>query len=155
MLSGYNTQQVCESGHQITPGIEVYPEKMETFCQKCGDPTLTACPSCETPIRGFPRQVRRDTLESIVTVPSYCHECGQPYPWTKKEIVQTFIEFGNLEEEEKATIEQDVENIAKDGAEAELSAHRIKRIWEKGKAICYEPIMDFASRTAAHILKGP
>ena len=65
------------------------------------------------------------------------------------------MEFGDLSEDEKKTIEQDVENIAKDVPEAELSARRIKRIWERGKRIGYEVIMEFASRTATKILKGP
>ena len=91
-------------------------------------------------------------------VPSYCPNCGKPYPWTQKKIktaIQIFAEFGDLNEEEKKTIEQDVENIAKDVPEAELSARRIKRIWERGKSIGYEVIMEFASRTAAQILKNP
>lgn len=93
-----------------------------------------------------------------IVVPSYCSNCGNPYPWTEKKImtaIQILAEFGNLDEEEKKTINQDVENIAKDVPETELSARRIKRIWERGKSVGYEAIMEFASRTAAKILKGP
>ena len=64
-------------------------------------------------------------------------------------------EFGNLDEEEKKTIEQDIENIAKDVPEAELSARRIKRIWKKYSNAGYEVIIELASSTAANILKGP
>lgn len=163
----YDIQQVCEKGHQITGGIQVFSEEMKTFCQECGATTLTTCPSCNAPIQGGKIQTRqslvdartgrtRKTLESIAPVPSYCPNCGQPYPWTKNKIVtaiQILTEFGDLEDKEKETIEQDVENIAKDVPEAELSARRIKRIWERGKAVGYEAIMEFASRTAAKILK--
>jgi len=91
-------------------------------------------------------------------VPSYCPNCGKPFSWTQKRIqtaIQIFAEFGDLKDKEKETIEQDVENIAKDVPEAELSAMRIKRIWKKYGPIAYEAIMEFASRTAAKILKVP
>ncbi len=167
MAGNYDTQQVCENGHQITGGIRVFSQEMKKFCGKCGAPTLTTCPSCETSIEGAPIRVSqswldarvdttRKTLEGIVPVPSYCQNCGQPYPWTHSKIVtaiQILTEFGNLDEKEQATIEQDVENIAKDVPETELSAMRIKQIWDRGKAVAYEAIMELASRTAAKILK--
>jgi hypothetical protein len=89
-------------------------------------------------------------------VPSYCLNCGKPYPWTENKIVaaiQIFAEFGDLDEDEKKTIEQDINNIAKDIPQAELSAMRIKRIWEKYSPVAYNVIMEFASKTAAEILK--
>jgi len=79
-----------------------------------------------------------------VVVPSYCSNCGKPYPWTEKKImsvIKILAEFGNLDEEEKKTINQDIENIAKDVPETELSARRIKRIWEKCSRAGYEVIM--------------
>ncbi len=91
-------------------------------------------------------------------VPSYCMNCGKPYPWTQKKIVtaiQILTEFGDLEAKEKATIEQDVENIAKDVPEAELSARRIDRVLKKCSGAGYEILMELASSTAAKILKGP
>jgi hypothetical protein len=87
-----------------------------------------------------------------------CRNCGKPYPWTESKIVtaiQIFTEFGNLDEEEKKTIEQDINNIAKDIPQAELSAMRIKQIWQKYGKVAYEVIMEFASRTAAKVLKNP
>lgn len=162
MYQEHDIQQVCENGHQITGCIRVFPEKIKKFCEICGAPTLTKCPSCNLEIQGayveFPLNRRRPTLETIVPVPLYCRGCGEPYPWTESKIrnaIQIMMEFGDLDDKAKETIEQDVENIAKDVPETELSARRIKRIWERGKAVGYEAIMEFASRTAAKILKGP
>jgi len=90
-------------------------------------------------------------------VPSHCRNCGSPYPWTESKIItaiRIFAEFGNLDDEEKKTIEQDINNIAKDIPQAELSAMRIKRIWDKCSNAGYEIVMEFASRTAAKVLQG-
>ncbi len=171
MSQMYDVQQVCENGHQMADCYNIYPEKRKKFCQECGATTLTACLCCGTEIQGarikigqiwddaelgLRRMIRADPF--AVDVPSYCPNCGEPYPWTQKRIraaIQILAEFGDLGEEEKKTIDQDVENIAKDVPDAELSARRIKRIWERGKDVGYEIIMEFASRTAAKILKGP
>jgi hypothetical protein len=159
MSANYDVQQVCENGHQITYGYHQRPEERKEFCQLCGAPTIITCPSCGEAIRGGKFEYsQRKTLEGLAFVPSYCPNCGEPYPWTQKKIqiaIQIFAEFGDLDEQEKKTIEQDVENIAKDVPEAELSAMRIKRIWGKYGPICRELILELTSRTAAHILKGP
>ncbi len=91
-------------------------------------------------------------------VPSYCRNCGKSYPWTESKIVtaiQILTEFGNLDEKEKETIKQDINNIARDVPQAELSAMRIRQIWKKCSMAGYEIIMEFASRTAAKVLKNP
>jgi len=161
-MSGmYDVQQVCENGHKITGCYSIRPEDRQDFCKHCGAKTIVACPNCGNKIQGDQLGEGWDgTPEPVkwVFVPSYCPNCGEPYPWTQKKItaaIQNLVEFGDLNEEEKKTIEQDVENIAKDVPEAELSARRIKRIWERGKSVGYEVIMEFASRTATKILKGP
>lgn len=169
MPQEYDVQQVCENGHQITGGFHTWPDERKKFCQECGEPTITSCPECGADIQGakmrhimtvsdFGVSHHRKALEDIVSVPSYCSNCGAPYPWTRKRIqaaIQMFAEFGKLEDKENETIEQDVENIAKDVPETELSAMRIKRIWEKYGPIAYNVIMELTSRTAAHTLKNP
>ena len=95
---------------------------------------------------------------SSCSIPSYCHKCGKPFPWTENRIltaIQLFSEFGNLDEDEKKTIENDIKNIARDIPQSELSAMRIKAIWKKYGKIAYNIVMEFASKTAAEILKHP
>ena len=167
MSGNYDTQQVCENGHQITDCYNISPEKQKRFCQKCGAVTITACPGCDEGIQGAQIKVSQSWTDArtgrqtmIPTtgadVPSYCHNCGKPYPWTENKIataIQIFAESGNLNDDEKKTIEEDINNIAKDIPQAELSAMRIKRIWEKCGTVAYNVIMEFASKTAAEILK--
>jgi hypothetical protein len=168
MSESYDVQQVCENGHQITDCYNISPEKRKRFCQKCGAATIIACPGCGEEIQGAQIGVSHDftggrTGKKMIPkvhahVPSYCLNCGKPYPWTENKIVtaiQILTEFGNLDEKEKETIEQDINNVAKDIPQAELSAMRLKRILKRCGMAGYEIIMEFASRTAAKVLKNP
>jgi len=165
MPEKYDTQQVCENGHQVTGCCTIHPERQKKFCQECGAATISVCPSCSEKIQGNPLEVRRSweacngqrvVSGRSVGVPAYCSNCGEPYPWTKNKIavaIQMFAEFSDLDEEEKRTIEQDINNVAKDTPETKLSVMRIKRLWEKYGKATYDVIMEFASKTAAEVLK--
>lgn len=153
-MDEYNLQQVCEQGHQITSFYdkESGSEFAQKFCDKCGEKTITQCKYCNAGIRGTYKDAWQE-----VSVPAYCHNCGKPYPWTENKIqvaIQIFAEFGNLGAEENKTIEQDIKNISRDIPQAELSALRIKKMWGKYGKIAYNVIMEFATKTAAEILKN-
>ena len=158
----YDVQQVCENGHIRNDTIKYRPEANEEYCTLCGKKTITQCPECSTDIRGAmliskPRGGRPSPCESLTVAPAYCLSCGKPYPWTENKIltaIQMFAEFGNLDDKEKETIEQDIKNIAEDAPQAELSAMRIKRLWEKYSPVARDIIMELASKTIAEILKG-
>jgi hypothetical protein len=163
----YAIQQVCENGHQITGCYKVdmltsmlnTKKEPKEFCESCGAATLIACPSCDTKIQGDKLKDnygKRDTLKHSV-VPSYCLNCGKPYPWTENKIVtaiQMFAEFGDLNDEEKKTIKEDINNIAKDIPQARLSAMRLKPICQRYGKVAYDVLMEFASKTTAEILKN-
>ena len=167
MSRDYDVQQVCENGHQITGCYNIRPEGQKKFCQECGAATIIACPACDVKIQGVEIEVVQSWADARyggselvpgrpVDVPSYCSNCGKPYPWTENKIataIQMFAEFGNLDAKEKDTIEQDIKNIAKDIPQSKLSAMRIKQIWKKYGLVAYDVIMEFASKTAAEILK--
>lgn len=168
MSGNYDVQQVCENGHQITGCCTIHPERQKKFCQECGAATINTCPSCSEGIQGdliaahqswadAGRGVSKMVSVRPADVPSYCDNCGKPYPWTDNKIVtavQIFTEFGGLDEEEKGTIEQDIKNIAKDIPQTKLSAMRLKRICEKCGKVAYDVIMELASKTAAEVLKN-
>jgi len=125
MSENYDIQQVCENGHQITDCYKISPEKQKRFCQECGAATIIACPGCGEGIQGAQIGVSQDwtggrTGQKMIpkahaNVPSCCLNCGKPYPWTESKIVtaiQILTEFGKLDEKEKETIEQDINNVA-------------------------------------------
>jgi hypothetical protein len=169
MPEQYDVQQICENGHQITDCYKIRPEKQKKFCDKCGAPTINSCPHCHKEIQGAEIRIKEDypafrtgRSEMVpwahVNVPLYCDNCGKPFLWTENKIqtaIQTLMEFGNLSDDEKKTIEQDINNIARDVPQSELSANRIKRILKNCGMVGSEIIMEFASRTAAKVLKNP
>lgn len=81
-MSGYKTSIICTNGHLIT-GSSNGDNSNNKFCTKCGAPTITSCPKCSTPIRGKYNMDGVLDLTPYKYVPKYCHNCGNPYPWTK------------------------------------------------------------------------
>jgi hypothetical protein len=164
-MGEYDVAQICLNGHVVNIFATKDPAHNRKFCPDCGERTVLECPSCRVHIKGYYYvggdswlTGERDKLNRSHRVPQYCHNCGKAYPWTENRIqtaIQIFAEFGGLDDEEKKTIEDDIRNIARDVPQGELSAMRIKKIWQKYGKIAYNVIMEFASKTAAEILKNP
>jgi len=155
MQGYYDIAQICLNGHVINSSSKECPQNNKDFCPFCGEKTITECPSCRVSIQGCYHGV---LVAGLDNAPAFCHSCGKAYPWTESKIqtaIQIFAEFGGLDDGEKRTIENDIRNIARDVPQGELSAMRIKKIWQKYGKIAYNVIMEFASKTAAEILKHP
>src|SRR5438132_11153848 len=80
----FDAQQVCLNGHQITDSYRSHPELRKEFCKKCGAQTLHQCPSCKAEIQGYYRTPGAVVLGVPTSVPTHCHNCGEPYPWASK-----------------------------------------------------------------------
>ena len=81
----YDVAQICSNGHVANSSSRELPQHNQKHCAQCGALTITTCPSCETPIRGylwntgvFPGPTYK--------APACCHECGMPYPWTQSKL---------------------------------------------------------------------
>ncbi len=79
----YDVGQVCLNGHPITGDIE--SGLAQSFCSKCGAPTITNCPNCGESIHGSYNSPGI-LLVTRYKPGAYCHSCGKPYPWTEKGI---------------------------------------------------------------------
>ena len=77
----YDVMQVCMTGHVITSKVMSSPEAMKKRCPKCGAKTITQCIKCNTEIQGC-KHTRHIVRAELQTPPSFCHECGESYPWT-------------------------------------------------------------------------
>ena len=138
--------QICLKGHVIK---DVLPK----FCENCGQPTIYACPKCQADIRGLygppgarPVRYRR---------PSFCPECGSPYPWTRTAV----REFRNLAEladgltlEQREQLSATIDDIIADTPRTNGAVARIKllspkiasEVWQGMRQI----IVDVASEAA-------
>ena len=99
----YEKAQICTSGHVINWMSTSKPEHNRKFCDRCGAPTITNCLNCNAPIRGYYHKVDLayeeldtmvneilnplpETTHDYTTVPSFCPDCGEPYPWTEAKL---------------------------------------------------------------------
>ena len=82
-MGQYDTQQVCLNGHQITASYHQSTQLRKAFCADCGEKTIFQCPSCKAEIQGR-YNVRGALVVARTAVPSNCHACGAPYPWTER-----------------------------------------------------------------------
>ena len=92
--SWYDIMQVCTNGHQITSMLQSNPNNSQTHCEKCGADTISKCNTCNTNIKGY-HHVPRVISLSGTSIPEFCHECGEPYPWQGK--LQASNKSGNVD----------------------------------------------------------
>ena len=82
-MGQYDTQEVCLNGHQTTDSYYSSPEFRKKFCDRCGAPTIHACPNCGKDIKGD-YFVEGVFDFSSTPVPDVCENCGKDFPWTEK-----------------------------------------------------------------------
>ena len=155
---GYLTQQVCLNGHQTCSGLEGFEEFMEKFCSQCGAATVTACGACKTGIRGY--YMGSMSIQPIA-VPSFCHECGQPYPWTAaraKAATELADELDDLSDDERAKLKDSLIDIMKDGPQTSVAVTRLKKFMRKvgkeGGSALYKIAMEVATEGAKKMILG-
>ncbi len=160
--SWYDVAQICLNGHIINASTQKYPQHNKKYCDKCGEKTITRCPNCNAVIQG------EYHVEGIAAFggelsppPSFCPNCGNPYPWTEKKIKtahQMTKELSNLTSEEKELLEKSIDNIIKETPETRLAVTRIKKLLPKvGKEagnMLRDLVVDIASESAKKMLSG-
>jgi hypothetical protein len=149
--SHFDTAQICLNGHIITAMAAEHPERQKKFCDRCGEPTLMQCQSCQTAIRGYYHVYNVFTATGI-PLPAYCHSCGKPYPWTERRVqaaIDLAAEEESLSAEDKKQFNQSVNEITRDTPQAQVGATRLKKLLAKfgagtGKAV-RDIVVDIAS----------
>lgn len=156
----YDVAQICKNGHVISSSSKSSPDHNKKFCDKCGAETITKCTDCGAEIKGYYH------MSGVVGIsnykaPSFCDECGKPYPWTAakidaaKELVDT---IDGLTEDEKKLINKDINEIVKDSPYTSASATRFKAFLIKAKGPTIEAfrdiLVDITSEAAKKIIWG-
>lgn len=155
---GWEIAQICLNGHVTNSTTIQYPQHSQQHCDKCGEPTITQCPACNTPIRGEYQYANVVALTHY-QAPSYCFNCGKAFPWTDAKMqaaIELMTEEGGLKGEEIPQFQQSVQDIVRDTPRTQIGASRFKRFLAKaGKetASAVRDIMvDIVSETAKKVI---
>ena len=154
----YDTAQICTNGHVITSSLVTSPEIGQKFCKKCGAPTIINCQVCNVSIRGF-HHLKGVIYFPDYELPSFCHECGKPYPWTEVKVKAArdlSDEMNDLSNEEREILKKSLDDIIRDTPETTVAATRFKKIISKvGKPAAgaiRDILVDIASEAAKKVI---
>lgn len=92
-MSNYRNATICTNGHVLSTS----DSNSQPKCSKCGKETISSCTSCSTPIRGSWIYPSNYIGFYNFKFPNYCHNCGEPYPWTSM-ILESAIELISLDD---------------------------------------------------------
>lgn len=103
-------QSVCLNGHQIS----IRNDNPNPYCSKCGAEVISSCPTCNHPIKGdYHIEGILDVTVHNIPVPSYCENCGEPFPWTKSAIDASdeLIDLSDLTQDEKDNFKSSIPDL--------------------------------------------
>jgi hypothetical protein len=153
----YDQALVCENGHVATSMLRRAPLHNAPFCDQCGAPNISTCPSCDKPIRGA---YFGGGMSLGWDPPAFCVFCGHAFPWTaaKLDAGKELIDELDLTPDEQARYKQALDEISRDTPRTELAAGRLKGLLDKvkgpvGQAL-YKIAVDVASAEAPRIIIG-
>jgi len=155
----YDTAQICTNGHVTNPCSGSEPERNAKFCDKCGAPTITSCQDCNTTIKGYHHTPGLVDIGYRYTPPSFCPDCGKPYPWTEAKLkaareLTDLLE--DLSQEEREILKKSFGDIVRDTPQTKVAAAQFKRLAAKVGKIAAEQlrelVVDIASETAKKII---
>lgn len=127
--SEYRIAQICMNGHVVTDDI-TYQAHMAPHCKDCGADTLTHCPSCGAGIRGRYYVPDVFAVGDEYHAPSYCHNCGKPFPWTaaKTQALRELVEESEgLSEDEKERLARSIDDLVADTPQTNVAVVRAKK----------------------------
>lgn len=131
--SRYEQALVCLNGHLITDCLRLAPKRAVPFCKRCGEGTISQCPSCSAPIQGdyiVPGVISRSSYRRA----SYCPECGAPMPWTVRALDAANEAAQDLEaltEADRVELQRTLPELLADSPMTKVAAGRFKRLMLK------------------------
>jgi len=138
-MGHYGNAQICLNGHVIT-SIGNDPQFLKKFCSECGAETIMNCKNCNAAIKGL--YIGDSFGFPDYHAPSFCDNCGQPYPWTqsKKQAASELIDFADqLNATEKDELKGSIDDLIKDTPKTALAQMKFKK---------------YASKAGSEIAKG-
>lgn len=120
--------KICLNGHSI---VESKPIHSKQFCEECGAEMISACPSCNAPIKEWHYSSDRVVMKPKPINPLYCKNCGSPYPWTKAAIEATILtiqEDAALSEIEQNNLKDSLPDLMSETPRTKLATIRVKKV---------------------------
>lgn len=129
----YTTAEVCPNGHHTTASAETSPALRSNFCPEWGEATFTNCKDCGGQIRGDYH------VPGVVgfwewSPPNYCHQCGEPYPWTTRRLATAKAmadEIDRLTPQDREILKQSLPELGRDSPRTDLAVTRYSKLREK------------------------
>ena len=121
--------QICIKGHLINEASEWDPSSNRKFCAICGSATVLSCSGCEEKITSADSNPYKQFV-----VPSFCCNCGRPFPWTEGTLQAAYQfadELGTLSIEEKANLKATVPDLIADTPRTPLAVSQIQKVFAK------------------------
>lgn len=158
-MAYYHTAQICINGHMINDSADRDVECNKNYCDQCGGKTISKCPSCNSNIHGDYEVPGVCCVGFETSVPAYCHNCGQPYPWTKQklEAVQELLTLDDsLNEKDLQYFSDNMNSIVNDTPKTKVVATKLKMFLSKAAPVVgtslRELLVDIASEAAKKII---
>ncbi len=155
-MDWYDVAQICLNGHVINDRVKSSPEFNKNFCDKCGEKSITCCPKCQTEIQGYYHVEGVFVIGSKENAPSYCMHCGNPFPWTAKniELLNKAIDETDLDDVFKKDLRDIAPNLTTDTSESEFAVPKFKRILSKAGEKSQEMVENILAKAIAETLKS-
>ena len=155
-MGSYDNALVCENGHVINSSAQRNPEFSSKHCSTCGSKAVDRCSSCGRAIKG------EYHVEGVLVAgvrwqpPNHCHECGTPYPWTKRKadaLLEAIQELDELKPEERERLAGSVPDIISNTPKSETAGLRFKKAIAKLGAGTAKFLKDALMSAATEALK--
>lgn len=149
-IGPYDCAEICLNGHLINDTVKQYPGDNMKFCSTCGKPTIQCCPGCGAEIRGSSTE-----YGNSYEVPSFCTDCGAPYPWLKSRLDtanELFDFLDDISDEDRAILHSNLDDLVSDTPRSQVASLKVKKVLSKvggGVASAIRDILvDVLSETA-------
>ena len=141
---------ICENGHPVSTTAYSCPDK---YCSICGKAVISKCKNCGSTIRGD-----YDSQFGYIgeyEVPSYCPDCGKPYPWTIAAIEATMymLEESELSSDEQRKLIDILPDVLAETPKTQLASIRFKKAMSNAGSFIAEGLRDFAVEFGCELFK--
>lgn len=131
MHGTYDRALICLQGHVVNSEMMRSPEHSRSFCDQCGEATISSCQKCSRPIRGEYHVPGVTAVGFGFPAPDYCADCGAAFPWREAKLKAAHDLIGELDElspEQRNRLQESLDQLSRDTPQTEVAATRVKKI---------------------------